>query len=148
MDEKIILNKMLSLHRNLDSKVSCFRRHIMMNVIFINLFMAGSVISYFNESNLISKKIYSAEVFVTASVLIVVFLFPFAFKFRFTYPRSPILHKYLHSDMGLDDLYKSYGDYINKYDGSFLEWIKDTEYSYWVILFLHLIVSLINLFYG
>ena len=148
MDEKIILNKMLSLHRNLDSKISRFRRHIMMNVIFINLFMAGSVISYFNESNPISKKIYSAEVFVTASVLIVVFLLPFAFKFRFTYPRSPTLHKYLHSDMELDDLYKSYGNYINRYDGNFLVWIKDTEYSYWVILFLHLIVSLINLFYG
>lgn len=147
MDEKIILNKMMSMYISLDNKVSCFRRHIMMNGIFINLFMAGSVISYFNESNTISKKIYSAEIFVTASVLIVVYLFPYVFRFRFTYPRSPILHKEIHSDMELGDLYKSYGNYISRYDNDFPIWVKDMEYSYWVILFLHLIISIVSLFY-
>lgn len=147
MDEKIILNKMMSMYRSLDNKISYFRHHIILSAVFINLFMAGLVIAYFNESNMILKNIYSAEIFVTASILVVVFIYPFAFKFRFMCPRTPLLHRNLHSNMELDDLYKSYGKYVNNYDGNFLMWVKDTEYSYWVILFLHLIISIVSLFY-
>lgn len=147
MDEKIILNKMMSMYRSLDNKISYFRHHIILNAIFINLFMAVSVISYLNESSMLLKNIYSADIFVTVSVLVVVFIWPFAFKFRFMCPRTPLLHRHLHSNMELDDLYKSYGKYVNNYDDNFLMWVKDTEYSYWVILFLHLIISIVSLFY-